>query len=378
MERLDMCSPSSCCSAPQGPAPYSYDDPDQDFPWVEELIDSATGKIRRVKTRLEFQDTLGAIKARLGINRDNYKVSPGLYAVGQPDAQSPVLVTANYKLTFDALRKELPDQNLWILVLDTKGINVWCAAGKGTFGTQELVQRINQVQLAKIIAHRTLILPQLGAPGVSAHAIKQRTGFSVVYGPVRAADISRFLRNNLKATGEMRTVHFTLKDRLTVIPVEFKLSLKLFPLFFALLLVFNLVQPGEVHAAEVLVQTLYNFIPYMIALALGTLGIAVLLPYIPLRSFALKGLLLGLPWAALVVKYHGTFYFPGSPLIAAANVLFLTAITSFLALNFTGSTTYTSLSGVQKETIISVPVIILAALVGLGLALSYKISLFMA
>jgi len=378
MKRLDVCSPSSCCSAPQGPAPSSYDDLDHNFPWMEQLIDTATGKIRRVKTRLEFQDTLGAIKARLGVNRDNYKISPGLYAVGKPDDKSPLLVTANYKLTFDSLRKELHDQNLWILVLDTKGINVWCAAGKGTFGTQELVRRIKRVQLGKIIDHRTIILPQLGAPGVSAHAIKEHTGFNVVYGPVRATDIPRFLHDTLKATGEMRTVHFTLKDRLTVIPVEFKLSLKLFPLFFALLLAFNLVNPGEVYAAGALVQTFYNFIPYMIAFALGTLGIAVLLPFIPLRSLALKGLLLGLPWAALVVKYHDTFYFPGSPLIAAANVLFLTSITSFMALNFTGSTTYTSLSGVQKETIIFVPVIILAALVGLGLVLSYKISLFLA
>ncbi len=376
MKPIDLCRASDCCRTPQSTGSSIYLDPDHDYPWITGFIDSAAGKIRRVKTRLEFQDTLGAVRVRLGIYRDNYKVSPGLYAVGSPDDQSPVLVTANYKLTFDSLRKELQEQSLWMLVLDTKGINVWCAAGKGTFGTQELIRSINRVQLAKIISHQTIILPQLGAPGVSAHQVKQHTGFNVVYGPVRAADIPRFLSSKLKATREMRTVRFTLKDRLTVIPVEFKLSLKLLPLVFALLLIMNLVSPGEVKLGDVLTQTLYNFIPYLVAIALGTIGIAALLPYIPFRSFALKGFVLGIAWAVLVVKYNRTFLFPDSPFMAVANVLFLTSITSFLALNFTGSTTYTSLSGVQKETILSVPVMILAAVIGLGLVLSYKIMLF--
>ena len=61
--------------------------------------------------------------------------------VGAPDADSPVLVTANYKMTVDLLRRELAGLNAWLLVLDTRGINVWCAAGKGTFGTGEVIRR---------------------------------------------------------------------------------------------------------------------------------------------------------------------------------------------------------------------------------------------
>ena len=82
-------------------------------------------------------------------------------------------MTANYKLSFDAIRKNLSGQNGWILVLDTKGINVWCAAGKGTFGTNELVKRIRLVSLEKIVNHKRLILPQLGAAGVAAHKVKE-------------------------------------------------------------------------------------------------------------------------------------------------------------------------------------------------------------
>ena len=83
----------------------------------------------------------------------HYTVEPGLYAVGKPDERSPVLVTANYKLSFDKLRNELTGRNVWILVLDTKGINVWCSAGKGTFGTMELVGRIESTGLP--ILYRT-------------------------------------------------------------------------------------------------------------------------------------------------------------------------------------------------------------------------------
>jgi len=83
--------------------------------------------------------------------------------------------------------------NVWLLVLDTKGVNVWCAAGKGTFGTDELVRSIQAANLKQVVRHRDLVLPQLGATGVAAHEVKRATGFSVHYGPVRARDIQAYL-----------------------------------------------------------------------------------------------------------------------------------------------------------------------------------------
>ena len=47
--------------------------------------------------------------------------------------------------------------------------------GKGTFGTDELVLRIEQANLGEVVRHRRLILPQLGAPGVAAHEVEERT-----------------------------------------------------------------------------------------------------------------------------------------------------------------------------------------------------------
>ena len=129
-----------------------------------------------ISTKLNYADLIGAVRVRLGIARNKYRVNPGLYAVGIPDLTADVFVTANYKLSFDHLRKNLSGINGWILVLNTNGINVWCAAGKGIFGTRELVSRIKDVSLDKIVSHKRIILPQLSATGVAAHQVKDGNG----------------------------------------------------------------------------------------------------------------------------------------------------------------------------------------------------------
>lgn len=159
--------------------------------------------------------------ARIGYRRGDHRVEPGLYALGSPTPEAPVFVTANYSLSFDALRAALDGVDAYILVLDTKGINVWCAAGKGTFGTDEIVTRVHATGLKNVVRHRRLILPQLGAPGVAAHEVKKRTGFLVEYGPVRAADLLEYLKTHT-ATPEMRRVQYTLADRLVLVPVELR------------------------------------------------------------------------------------------------------------------------------------------------------------
>ena len=165
-------------------------------------------------------DAAGAFAVRLGIGRARYRVEPGLYAIGSPGPKDPVLVSANYKLSFDALRQALRSLSAWILAIDTRGINVWCAAGKGSFSAGEIARAAARTGLASIVEHRVLILPQLAAPGVAAHAVSALTGFRVVYGPVRAADIPAFIAAGKVKTEAMSRVRFTLADRLVLAPVE--------------------------------------------------------------------------------------------------------------------------------------------------------------
>ena len=80
-----------------------------DVPWIDGAVNHSSGKAFRIKTQWPRKDSLGQIRARISSFRIRYKIPPGLYAVGNPDDQSPVLVSANYILSFDILRRELTE-----------------------------------------------------------------------------------------------------------------------------------------------------------------------------------------------------------------------------------------------------------------------------
>jgi len=306
------------------------------------------------------EDILGAWKARWGINRNNYKVEPGLYAVGKPDSHSPVLVSANYKLTFDTLRKNLSGLACWLLILDTKGINVWCAAGKGTFGTNELIYRIKSTGLKEIVEHRTLVLPQLGATGVSGYEISKNTDFTVIYGPVRARDIKDFISAGNKATKEMRTVKFNFLDRLVLVPLELVTAAKTSLLIFGVLFLINFFASRPFGFPD--------FIIYISAFITGSVLTPIFLPLIPGKAFAFKGWFLGLISTTLI-SYSFGWFAPPFLLLGIGYMLTLPAYSAFLAMNFTGASTYTSFSGVIKEMKISIPLIIFSLVTGIVLLL---------
>jgi hypothetical protein len=285
-----------------------------------------------------------------------HRVEPGLHSIGGPGPTSPVFVTANYTLSFDALRSALVGIDGWILVLDTEGINVWCAAGKGTFGTDELVRRFEATRLKEVVTQRVVILPQLGAPGVAAHEVKRRSGFGVEYGPVRAADLPEYLRSR-QATPEMRRVRFTLRDRLAVALVDVVHGL--LPMAVAGLL--GLLLGGPLAAVAILVAGLA-----------GVLLFPILLPWLPTREFSTKGLLLGtlviLPCVAAVFLRD-----PAAPVWlrvgwSLSYLLAFPPVTAFLALLFTGSTTFTSRSGVRREMFAYIRPMAAMFVLGIGLA----------
>ncbi len=269
------------------------------------------------------------------MKRDHYKIAPGLYCVGTPGQESPVLVTANYKLSFDTLRRELTSFDAWVLVVDTRGINVWCAAGKALFCTREVVQRVTQSMLKKVVRHNQLILPQLAATGVSAHQLKKESGFTVLWGPVRAKDIQRFIANGGKVDKTMRRVTFSMGERIVLIPVELshlpKPTMWLLPAIFLLSGIgTDYFSFGDAFSRGLMVLTAY---------AAGILGGAVvtpvLLPWLPVRAFALKGMLTGFA-AGLAVA--AIFYSRIIWAEALALLLITMVISSYLAMNFTGST----------------------------------------
>ncbi len=321
-------------------------------------------RIRQVPTELSRIERLGHWKVRWDLGRMKYMVEPGIYAVGNPDSDAPVFISANYKMSFDCLRSQLGGRSGWILVLDTNGINVWCAASKGTFGTDELVNRIKTVKLAEIVNHRTLIVPQLGATGVSAHEVKQRSGFRVLYGPVRAEDLPAFLDAGMKATDQMRRINFTLWDRMVLIPVEIVMWSK-YAIFVAacFFLLAGLNQKGysiSLAMNDGLVSAMLLLVSFLTAAIFGP----ILLPWLPGRAFSVKGIWIGL--AATL----GLWFYNFERFDTIAWLLIIPAVTSFMVMNFTGASTYTSLSGVRREMKVAVPLQLLCAVSGIGLWLA--------
>lgn len=300
--------------------------------------------VPKIRSNYTFKDRLSDIRVRLGFKRMSYSIKPGLYAIGSPDENSDVIVTANYLLTINKIRKKLTDFNCWVIVLDTKGVNVWCAAGKGTFGTNELIKKISSSPIQKIIKHNTLILPQFGAVGIDAFEVQKKTGFKIKYGPVRIDDLVEYKNNNYKKDNKMKTVTFNFFERFEVTPLELIFSTKYLLSIIAVLTLFGIFKKDF--------QTVLNigFIPVFSGVITGTILVPLMLPFIPFKFFSLKGVLLG-----FIVSFFLTLLIPQ---ILLPLILITVPLSGFTAMNFTGSTPFTNVSGVKLEVKYFTPVFI--------------------
>jgi len=361
------------CTPPKGPSTDELRELVKDIPWINGVLDTPAGAVPQVSTVLTLSDWLGHIRARTSSFRMKFSLKPGLYAVGTPDSTSDIFVSANYRLSFNHLRKALDGMNAWILVLDTVGINVWCAAGKGTFGTDEIIRRIKLTGIEKYVEHKRLILPQLGAPGVNSGEVRKQTRFRISYGPVRAEDIKQYIENGYKADEEMRLVKFTMKDRAVLIPMEINMIKEKFLYFIIAALLYSALQPEGFIFKEALTSGYSILAAGILSVAAGAILTPLLLPFIPFRSFAIKGGITGA--SALLVTEYSTGLFSSINLYFYSAILILfTLISSYIALQFTGATTYTSLSGVKKEIKYSIPVYIAGFFVSTILLIISKIS----
>lgn len=341
--------------------------------WVTGVVSTVHGPVQKISTTWTSKDYWGMARSRISAFRMNYSVQPGLYAVGSPDPSSDVLVTANYKLTFDVLRRSLEGMNTWVLVLDTKSINVWCAAGKGTFGTDEVVKRVSESRLADVVSHRRIIVPQLGAAGVGAAEVQRKTGFRVSFGPVQARDIPAYIGAGYKKTRAMSTISFSMLDRLILTPMELNPAMKKFPWIAAGILLFFGMQPSGILYKSAWINGLPFLLLGLASIFAGALLTPAILPAIPFRSFAIKGWITGIIVVFAATHFPETAIQRSYTLLIAAYLLF-PALSSYLALQFTGATTFTGMSGVKKELKIGIPLYMAAAGISAVLLVIFKLS----
>lgn len=202
------------------------------------------------------------------------KTATGLYRVGKPGRRSPVLVTGNYELTVRRLVRELDGRvECWLVIANSRGINVWCAAGGGHFTAGDVISAIKTSGLAELVDHHAMILPQLCANGVDGWQIRKETGWGVHWGPIRARDLPAYLADKRRKIDATRWVTFPLRDRLEMTVVS--------TIFFSILLVIPLA----------------IFWPHLLGLTLCAMVVqafifGVFLPWIPGHDGLVKGIFL--------------------------------------------------------------------------------------
>ncbi|SDP59383.1 hypothetical protein SAMN05660330_03318 [Desulforhopalus singaporensis] len=196
-----------------------------------------------------------------------------------------------------------------------------------------------------MVKHRELILPQLSANGVAAHNLHKLSGFSAKFGPIRASDLVLFLQRG-KADEAMRSVTFSLAERAVLIPLEICMLWKQLAIACVLFFVLSAISP-EIFSLRAGLER-FSLLIYatLTAVAAGAVVTPLLLPWIPARQFWLKGAVVG---ALLAFLYLAAVAGRPNSFELLSMFLWICGCSSYLAMNFTGSTVFTSLSGVKKE-----------------------------
>ncbi len=144
----------------------------------------------------------------------NFPCKLELIRVGNPGASSPVFLSGNYTLVVERLLRVLKGNDCYLLVANSRGSNVWCAAGMNEFTEHDVVDAINVSDLRNVVRHRQIVAPPYAAPGVDVQVVKRETGFHIKWGPTHLNDIPAYIKNGYKRTNEMIQVQFGFRDRL--------------------------------------------------------------------------------------------------------------------------------------------------------------------
>ena len=165
-------------------------------------------------------------------------VEPGLRVIGQPDRNAPVFLTSNFHLTVRRLEKALKEENAYLLVAQTNGINVWCGSCGGELNTHSAITVIKTSRIDERVDHRQIFLPQFSAPGIDRRRLKQETGFAGVFGPAYSKDIPGYLRNR----------NFVLTHNRAAFALPFRLEMLLsmnFAVWFAIGIITLFIKPDQ-------------------------------------------------------------------------------------------------------------------------------------
>jgi len=312
--------------------------------WIVGEVSTPVGIIPLVATHLNAADRMGAVRVRIGLRRMRYMVEPGLYAVGVPTAESPVFVSANYKLSFDHLRRELTGIDGWIMVIDTKGINVWCSSGKGQFSASEIINQLAKYDIKDLTENNKLeiILPKLSLSGIRLSELR-KANISPIIGPIYAQELPEYLDNKIVDCDDDH-YKFNLRNRLFTLLPSFIQFTKYIAIVTAVLFIIHLIFKTEFW---------WQILP--VSLSIPILYIT-LFPILPSKNFSLKGMVLFAFQVLILALIFGSRLAEFSGFIIAFHLLFYLGTNIFFGLYYTGNSGVSNYSLVKKEIITFLPV----------------------
>jgi hypothetical protein len=220
------------------------------------------------------------------------KHETGLFSFNDADAESPVLVTTDYYLTVYRVMESIEKQRLkcHLLIVDGRGINVWCGSRGGSVDTESVLAAIVETKLEGQVTHRELILPQLAASSVSKTVLRSN-GWRAKFGPVEIDDVSEFIDRGYEKSAEESIATFNLGRRL-----EYNLGHLVFEtvMFLVMTAVFWLLgHLGGVFPSWNIFWTANLILIVLGAWILGTF-MAIVDPVMPTSSGYVRGLLTGI------------------------------------------------------------------------------------
>ena len=281
---------------------------------------------------------------------DHIPIKPGIYQSGQPDENSPIIVTANYIYTYIKVMRALKGIDVWVLCVDSNGINVWCAARGNNFGNKQLIEAVEATEIDKITKKKTLILPQLSAGGISSPLLSNEAPnfpFKVVYGPVWAKYLPQYLKERpARKPDKMKMAKFTVSHRLRagITHTTFLLrKIFLWPSLALLLLLF-----GLTFIDKLWLNKLWRVGEIWLWIILTNGLIASLFPISNFtRKFIIKGIMFG---AINTIILSGlTWILHGSIFFILWNLCFYYWLAFFSTMSFSGYTMATSPLEIQEE-----------------------------
>jgi len=123
-------------------------------------------------------------------------VTEGIYEIGGPDENSPVLVTTNFSLTYFIVSGEIEGSRIpsWLLIMDTEGLSVMTAWAAGKFSGDVVGSFVKKCGIADKVAHKKIIIPGYAA-SISGDMEEELPDWEIMIGPRDASLIPKFLKD---------------------------------------------------------------------------------------------------------------------------------------------------------------------------------------